>query len=104
MIRHLVFLRYANGISTDTKQGILDDLAKLQSEVAGALAFGSGPNISPEEIVVHGFKEMFWFDFRDAAARDAYLRNETHKGIAARINAAADSGTDGVFVCDLALP
>lgn len=104
MIRHLVFLRYAAATSVETKRDILADLAKLQQEIEGILAFGHGPNISPEEGVVHGFKDMFWFDFRDSAVRDAYFENETHKSVAARINAAADSGTAGVFVCVIALP
>lgn len=104
MIRHLVFLRYAAATSADTKQSILDDLAKLRHEVEGILAFGHGPNISPEEVVIHGFKDMFWFDFRDADVREAYFENETHKKVAARINASADGGTNGVFVCDIQLP
>jgi hypothetical protein len=103
MIRHLVFLKYQNSVSQHTKAGILHDLEALKSEVSGISGFGSGPNISPEGDVVRGFLDMFWIDFEDAAARDNYLSNETHKGIAARINAATDGGASGVFVCDIAL-
>lgn len=103
MIRHLVFLKYQNSVSQDTKEGILHDLEALRAEVSGFVAFGSGRNISPEDGVVRGFLDMFWIDFEDIASRDAYLSNEMHKGIAARINAATDGGADGVFVCDIAL-
>ena len=101
MIRHLVFLKYQNAVSQDTKEGILRDLEALKAEVSGFVSFGSGPNISPENDVVRGFLDMFWIDFEDTASRDAYLTNETHKGIAGRINAATD--VDGVFVCDVAV-
>lgn len=103
MIRHLVFLNYLSSVSNETKDGILCDLEALQTEVSGFIAFGSGTNISPEDPVVRGFLDVFWIDFEDIAARDAYLSNETHKSIAARIAAATDGGADGVFVCDIAL-
>lgn len=103
MIRHLVFLKYQSSVSQDTKDGILRDLTALKAEVRGFVGFGSGPNISPEDDVVRGFLDMFWIDFKDIAARDAYLSNETHKGIAARIIAATQGGADGVFVCDVAI-
>lgn len=103
MIRHLVFLKYPKSVSKATKDGILCDLEALQTEVSGFIAFGSGTNISPEDTVVRGFLDMFWIDFEDTAARDAYLSNETHKSIAERINAATDGGADGVFVCDIVL-
>jgi hypothetical protein len=103
MIRHLVFLKYPNSVSQDTKDGILRDLAALKAEVSGFIAFGSGPNISTEDDVVRGFLDMFWIDFADITSRDAYLSNEKHKGIAARINATTQGGNEGVFVCDVAL-
>lgn len=46
---------------------------------------------------------MFWIDFRDLNARDAYLANETHKSIDSRIMASLDGGTKGIFVCDIEL-
>ena len=49
---------------------------------------------------MRGFRDVFWFDFRDVAVRDAYLDDEVHKGIGARIVAATEGGPDGVFVCD----
>lgn len=103
MIRHLVFLKYAPDVSGDVKDSILKDLNNLKSEIEGILAFGNRPNLSPEDDVIHGFKDMFWFDFKDVATRDAYLENETHKAIGVRIVNAAEGGPEGVFVCDIEL-
>ncbi len=103
MIKHLVFVKYAPSVGSETKTAILTDLESLRTEIDGILDFGHGPNLSPEEPVVHGFKDMFWFDFKDIATRDAYLENETHKAIGARIGAAADGGAAGIFVCDIEL-
>lgn len=52
---------------------------------------------------IHGLTEMFWFDFQDGKARDAYLANETHKAIGARLMASLDGGAKGLFVCDVEL-
>nr|WP_287285619.1 hypothetical protein [Mesorhizobium sp.] len=40
-------------------------------------------------------------DFRDAAARDAYLVHEAHSRAGARLVAALEGGTDGLMVFDL---
>ncbi len=104
MIKHLVFIRYAADVSAQTKTAIMNDLAALRTEIDGILDFGHAENISPEDPVVHGLRDMFWFDFRDVATRDAYLDNPTHKEIGARIGEAADGGADGIFVCDIQLP
>ena len=45
--------------------------------------------------------DMFWIDFADRAARDAYLADAEHQAIGAEIVARLDGGAEGVFVCDL---
>nr|WP_292237006.1 hypothetical protein [Mesorhizobium sp.] len=40
-------------------------------------------------------------DFRDAAARDAYLVHDDHSRAGARLVAALEGGTDGLMVFDL---
>ena len=103
MIRHLVFLNYSGDVTKEAKHALMRDLESLRNEVDGIEAFCARPNLSPETPLMHGFTEMFWFDFRDAQARDAYLANETHKAIGARLVASLDGGTNGVFVCDVEL-
>ena len=101
MIKHLVFVKFAANTAQETKDEIYRDLGALRSEIDGILDYGHRPNISPEEPVVHGLRDMCWFDFKDIATRDAYLDNETHKGIGARIGAAAEGGAAGIYVCDI---
>ncbi len=100
MIRHLVALRFGAGASEAVKAAIYADLAALDQRIEGILDFQARRNVSPEDELVRGFRDVFWFDFHDVAVRDAYLDDEVHKGIGARIVAATEGGPDGVFVCD----
>jgi hypothetical protein len=50
--------------------------------------------------VVRGLHDLFWFDFRDEAARDAYLADPAHKKAGARLVAACEGGRDGITVLD----
>ena len=53
--------------------------------------------------LVRGFEDVFWFDFRDLAVRDAYLADPVHQAVGTRLVAELEGGADGVFVCDVAL-
>nr|WP_245475226.1 MULTISPECIES: Dabb family protein [unclassified Mesorhizobium] len=57
-------------------------------------------NVSPEPFA-RGFGHGFTIDFRDAAARDAYLAHEAHQRAGARLVAALEGGADGLMVLDL---
>lgn len=102
MIRHIVALRFKAGTTAQAKEAIFADLAALQPLIPGVLDFHAGPNVSVEPLS-RGFDDVFWFDFRDAAARDAYLIHPAHKAAGARILAATEGGLDGVFVFDIAV-
>jgi hypothetical protein len=54
-----------------------------------------------EEPVARGFTHGFTIDFRDVAARDAYLVHDDHSRAGARLVAALEGGTDGLMVFDL---
>jgi Stress responsive A/B Barrel Domain len=97
MIRHIVALRFQPGAE---KPGHYAELEALLPLIPGALAFRSFENISPEEPVVHGFKDGFWFDFTDAATRDAYLIHSAHQKAGSRL-AAACGGAEGILVLDI---
>lgn len=101
MIRHHVSLRFRPGTSDAVKQGLMDELAGLSSRIAGIEDFQVRPNVSVEDDLVRGFRDTFWFDFRDAAVRDAYLADEVHRAIGGRIVAEIAGGADGVYVCDV---
>lgn len=103
MIRHLVALRFKPGTSEETKQALYDDLARLGDHIDGILDFQSRSNVSVEDPLVRDYRDLFWFDFRDAGVRDTYLADATHQAIGARIVAELEGGADGVFVFDFAI-
>ena len=100
MIRHLVALRFKAGTPEDVKQELYDDLAGLSDHIDGIIDFQSRSNVSVEDEMVRGFRDLFWFDFRDTDVRDRYLVDAQHQAIGARIVAELDGGPDGVFVAD----
>ena len=100
MIRHLVHLKFRDDVDDAAKIALFDRLAGLNSRIEGILDFQHRNNVSVETDLVRGFLDIFWFDFRDAAVRDAYLVDEVHQQIGGDILACLDGGADGVFVCD----
>jgi hypothetical protein len=96
-------MKFAPSVPQNVRDALMTDLEALQADLDGIEAFCARPNVSPEAPFIHGLTEMFWFDFRDEAARDAYLANETHKAIGARLMACLDGRAEGIFVCDIEL-
>jgi Stress responsive A/B Barrel Domain len=103
VIRHLVFMKYAASVPPQVRDALMRDLASLRSEIDGMEDFRTGRNISPEVSFMRGLTDVFWIDFRDVEARDAYLGNNTHKAIGNRIMASLEGGAEGIFVCDIEL-
>ncbi|MGR3370074.1 MAG: Dabb family protein [Sagittula sp.] len=103
MIRHLVHLRFRGDVDAATKQALYDRLDGLADRIDGIEDFQHRQNVSVETPLVRGFLDMFWFDFRDAEVRDAYLVDEVHQAIGADIVACVEGGAEGVFVCDIEL-
>ena len=101
MIRHVVALKLQGWhLGSEAKQALYDDLARLGDHIDGILDFQCRPNVSVEDPLVRDFRDLFWFDFRDAGVRDVYLADAVHQAIGARIVAELDGGADGVFVFD----
>ena len=103
MIRHIVSLRFRQETPAAVKAALYADLSGLSARIDGILDFRSFDNVSVETDLVRGFRDVFWFDFRDEAVRDAYLADPVHQAIGARIVAELEGGIDGVFVADVAL-
>lgn len=103
MIRHMVFVRFSSDVSRHDRARILSELGALRDHLGGILDFQTRRNESPETAVTHAFNDMFWFDFEDDAARDAYLEDEAHKALGARLVDAAVGGLKGIFVCDITI-
>ena len=103
MIRHLVFLKFPANKSRKEKLALFQRLSDLREHLPGIADFGHRPNLSPETAVTHDFTDMFWVDFKDESARDAYLADPTHQAVGADLVAAVTGGTQGTFVCDIEL-
>ena len=102
MIRHLVALRFKAGTPETTKEALMGELNGLRSRIDGILDFQVRRNVSVEDPLVRDYRDLFWFDFRDEAVRDAYLVDEVHQAIGGRIVAELEGGADGVYVFDFA--
>lgn len=100
MIRHCVFVKFRADVPSEERQAIYDELRALVGPIDGLLAASFGPNVSPEGLS-RGFADGFIMDFRDLAARDAYLPHPLHQAAAFRLVAAAEGGVDGILVFDL---
>ncbi|MER8442169.1 Dabb family protein [Mesorhizobium sp. M1066] len=100
MIRHCVFVKLRNDVAATERTAIHADLEALRQVIDGMDAVKFSANVSPEPFA-RGFTHGFTIDFRDAAARDAYLVHEAHQRAGARLVAALEGGTDGLMVFDL---
>ncbi|RUU14186.1 Dabb family protein [Mesorhizobium sp. M7A.T.Ca.TU.009.01.3.2] len=100
MIRHCVFAKFRNDVAAAERMAIHSDLGALRQVIDGMDAVKFSANVSPEPFA-RGFTHGFTIDFRDAAARDAYLVHEAHQRAGARLVAALEGGTDGLLVFDL---
>ena len=103
MIRHIVAMRYREDTLQEVRDQLMADLKALDAHIDGIQDFQVRRNISPEAPVVRGFLDLFWIDFADVAARDAYLDDPAHKAAGARLVAALEGGADGLFVYDFEL-
>ena len=98
MIRHFAALRFKAETSEDTKAQLMADLSNVAGEIDGAIDFQVRTNISVEEALVRGFRHLYWWDFRDLEARDAYLEHPVHHDVGPRILEELEGGPDGLFI------
>ncbi|MEN0000885.1 MAG: Dabb family protein [Pseudomonadota bacterium] len=99
-VRHIVAIRFKAAVDETKVDALMQQLADLRGHLPGIVDFGHRENISPEVPVVHGLKHLFWFDFIDEKARDAYLVDPAHQAVGKDLVAAADGGIDGIVVLD----
>lgn len=103
MIRHFVVLKFRDTVDDATKAALYDDLRRLGDHLPGMVGFHAGRNVSVETELIRGNHDAFWVDFADVAARDAYLADEKHRQVGARIVSHTVGGADGVTVVDIEL-
>lgn len=100
MIRHCVFAKFRTDVDAQERAAIHADLEALRAVIDGMEAVRFSANASPEPFA-RGFTYGFTIDFRDAAARDAYLVHPDHQRAGGRLVAALEGGIDGLMVFDL---
>jgi hypothetical protein len=102
MIRHCVFVRFRVEVSTYERLSLFMAVDALRNAVDGMGDAHYGANVSPEGLG-RGYDDGFTIDFRDAAARDAYLAHPQHQAAGAALVGAVQGGLDGILVFDLEL-
>jgi hypothetical protein len=100
MIRHIVLVKFRADVTPAERTAIFEALASLKDRIDGLVGTSFGPNVSPEGKDL-GFADGFVMDFRDAAARDAYLVDAEHQRLGGVMVAALEGGRDGLIVIDI---
>jgi hypothetical protein len=100
MILHCVFIRFSAAVTPVQRQALLQEIAALVGIIPGLRRVDSGPN-ARFEALDHGYGDGFVAHFDDERALSAYQAHPAHRETATRLVAAAEGGTDGIFVFDL---
>ncbi len=79
-IDHIVLLQLQEGTPPEKADQILSNFLDISENIPGIENFISGPNTSSEGRH-RGYTHAFIMRFRDALARDAYLRHPEHKRV-----------------------
>lgn len=99
MLRHVVLINFKPELDESAVNLALNSVVKLKDRIDGILAVTVGANSSPENLD-KGFRHGFVVDFRDVAARDAYLPHPEHVKVGKALVEAAQSGIAGILVFD----
>jgi hypothetical protein len=84
MIRHLVLLRFNDGIPPDRLAELEQDFAGLAGRIDGIRQLEWGVNASPEGLD-KGFTHCFYLSFDNESDRDAYLPHAEHQAFVSRL-------------------
>ena len=100
MIRHIVLIKFQDGVSEDTIAGLFQELRTIRDQVPGILDIISGRSESPEQIE-RGYMHGFVVDFEGWDALERYQTHPDHKALGAKLVANAIGGIDGILVLDI---
>ncbi|MDR6860457.1 Dabb family protein [Variovorax guangxiensis] len=84
MIRHVVLLRFKDGIPPDRLAELEQDFAALAGRIDGIRQLEWGVNASPEGLN-KGFTHCFLVSFDNEADRDAYLPHAEHQAFVSHL-------------------
>jgi hypothetical protein len=100
MIRHIVIVKFKDGIGDAAIEALFDDIKAVQAHVPGMTTCVSGRSLELERLE-KGFRHGFVVEFADRAALDAYQQHPDHRRAGARLVEPAQGGLDGILVFDL---
>lgn len=100
MIRHIVLIRFRSGITEEHIESLFAEIAALQPRIPGMVNVASGRSLELEKLE-KGFRHGFIVDFENAAALEAYQKNEDHRRTGAKLVEATEGGLEGILVFDL---
>ena len=78
LVQHIALLQFKAGTSDEIVAEIFQKLERLTHVIPGITSFSFGLNTSPEGLA-QGFTHGMTMTFKDAAARDAYVRHPEHE-------------------------
>jgi len=100
MIRHIVLVRFHDGIDERQIEALFAEIKALQSRIPGMLGVVSGRSLELEKLE-KGFRHGFIVEFDGPAALEAYQNDEDRRRTGAKLVAAAEGGLEGILVFDL---
>lgn len=77
MVRHILLIKFRPEMTEAQLDEMIQRFREMTEKIPGALSFEHGANNSPEGLDL-GFTQVIMVNFKDAAARDAYLVNPDH--------------------------
>ena len=83
MIKHIVLLKFKDGVTDDQIDRIFQELAALQDLIPGMTDYIAGP-YSSDEGLNQGYTHGFIMTFETPEARDTYLPHPEHERVKAQ--------------------
>ncbi len=100
MIRHIVLIKFSEGVSEAKIADLFTELKQIESKLAGLRAITAGRSESPEQME-RGYMHGFVADFDSWADLQAYQDHPDHQLLGSKLVAHAVGGKDGILCFDL---
>ena len=88
-IRHIVHFKFKAEATPAQVEQVVKEFAALKAKIAVIDGFEAGTDVSPEGLS-KGFKHCWIVTFKDAAARDIYLKHPDHEAFVAIVKPLLD--------------
>lgn len=99
MIRHIVLIKFAAGISEAKIAELFHELQQIKSKLTGLRAVTAGRSESPEQME-RGYMHGFVADFDTWADLQAYQDHPDHQILGGKLVANAVGGKEGILCFD----